>query len=165
MNADRSATASDGREQSLPPYRTIVVGTDGSATAQEAVRHAIAMARAHGAALHLVSAASGKKPGQLVREARSAPRDITHSINAYEDVEEMLQQIADRVRPHKVAVTCHAAINQRPADAILKVARQCKADLIVVGNRGMTGLGRALGSVPNTISHSASCNVAIIRTT
>ena len=53
-----------------------------------------------------------------------------------------------------------------PADAILDVAEEQKADLIVVGNKGMTGAKRfLLGSVPNKISHHAPCSVMIIRTT
>jgi nucleotide-binding universal stress UspA family protein len=53
-----------------------------------------------------------------------------------------------------------------PADAILDVAEEQKADLIVVGNKGMTGAKRfLLGSVPNKVSHHAPCSVMIIRTT
>ncbi len=53
-----------------------------------------------------------------------------------------------------------------PADAILEVAEQTDADLIVVGNKGMTGARRfLLGSVPNKISHHAPCSVYIVRTT
>jgi len=53
-----------------------------------------------------------------------------------------------------------------PADAILDVAEEKNADLIVVGNKGMTGAKRfLLGSVPNKVSHHAPCSVMIIRTT
>ncbi len=53
-----------------------------------------------------------------------------------------------------------------PADAILKVAEDVEADLIVVGNKGMTGARRfLLGSVPNKVSHHAPCSVFIARTT
>ena len=52
-----------------------------------------------------------------------------------------------------------------PADAILDVAEEQGADLIVVGNKGMTGARRfLLGSVPNRVSHHAPCSVLIIRT-
>ena len=51
-----------------------------------------------------------------------------------------------------------------PADAILDVAEERNADLIVVGNKGMTGAKRfLLGSVPNKVSHHAPCCVLIIR--
>jgi nucleotide-binding universal stress UspA family protein len=53
-----------------------------------------------------------------------------------------------------------------PADAILDVAEENNADLIVVGNKGMTGAKRfLLGSVPNKVSHHAPSSVMIIRTT
>jgi len=53
-----------------------------------------------------------------------------------------------------------------PADAILDVAEEVGADLIVVGNKGMTGARRfLLGSVPNKVSHHASTSVIIVRTT
>ena len=62
-----------------------------------------------------------------------------------------------------------AAVHARqgdPADAILDVAEETRADLIVVGNKGMTGAKRfLLGSVPNKVSHHAPCSVLIIRTT
>ena len=55
---------------------------------------------------------------------------------------------------------------RRPADAILDVAEERDADLIIVGNKGMTGAKRfLLGSVPNKVSHHAPCSVLIIRTT
>ena len=62
-------------------------------------------------------------------------------------------------------VTTHAREGD-PADAILDVAEEAKADVIVVGNKGMTGARRfLLGSVPNKISHHAPCSVYIVRTT
>lgn len=51
------------------------------------------------------------------------------------------------------------------ADAILDVAEEQGSDLIVVGNKGMTGATRFLvGSVPNKVSHHAPCSVLIVRT-
>ena len=64
---------------------------------------------------------------------------------------------------------CDVALFARqgdPADAILDVAEEQGADLIVVGNKGMTGAKRfLLGSVPNKVSHHAPCSVLIVRTT
>jgi nucleotide-binding universal stress UspA family protein len=63
-----------------------------------------------------------------------------------------------------VEAECHARKGD-PADALLQVAEENGADLIVVGNRGMTGAKRfLLGSVPNKVSHHASCSVLIVRT-
>ncbi|HYY06277.1 MAG TPA: universal stress protein, partial [Candidatus Limnocylindria bacterium] len=64
-----------------------------------------------------------------------------------------------------VSVSTHAREGD-PADALLDVAEETKADLLVVGNKGMTGAKRfLLGSVPNKVSHHAPCSVFIVRTT
>jgi nucleotide-binding universal stress UspA family protein len=51
-----------------------------------------------------------------------------------------------------------------PADALVRIADEQGAEMIVVGNRGMTGAKRALGSVPNRVSHHSGCNVLIVAT-
>ena len=56
-------------------------------------------------------------------------------------------------------------IDRDPADALLQVAREVDASTIVVGNKGMSGGRRLLGSVPNKVSHEAHCNVLIVATT
>ncbi len=56
-------------------------------------------------------------------------------------------------------------IDRDPADALLQVAREVDASTIVVGNKGMSGGRRLLGSVPNKVSHEARCNVLIVATT
>jgi nucleotide-binding universal stress UspA family protein len=149
----------------LPQYKTIVVGTDGSPTAQEAVRHAVALSRALGATLHVVSAAAGKPRGVVAREASGAPDDIAYAINPREDLDAMLEEITEDIRKFGVEVASHGELDVAPATAILDVAERTNADLIVVGNRGMTGLGRLLGSVPNAVAHHATCSVTIVRTT
>ena len=52
-----------------------------------------------------------------------------------------------------------------PADALMSVAADEEAEMIVVGNRGMSGARRMLGSVPNRVSHHARCGVLIVPTT
>ena len=53
-----------------------------------------------------------------------------------------------------------------PRTRFLDVAEEQGAELIVVGNKGMTGAKRfLLGSVPNKVSHHAPCSVLIVRTT
>jgi nucleotide-binding universal stress UspA family protein len=68
------------------------------------------------------------------------------------------------VRLRDVSVKTHTS-EEEPADALLSVASQVDAKLIVVGNRGMQGARRVLGSVPNKVAHHASCNVLIVATT
>ena len=86
-------------------------------------------------------------------------------VNHREDVDTTLEEAADNARGAGVDVMVFARQGD-PADAILDVAEETGADLIVVGNKGMTGAKRfLLGSVPNKISHHAPCSVLIIRTT
>jgi nucleotide-binding universal stress UspA family protein len=145
-------------------FRSIVVGTDGSETAARAVGQAIELARAHGASLELVCAYEPVPAARLRQEAREVPPDLQWAINPREDVDAVLREAAERARAAGVAVTVYAREGD-PADAILDVAEERGADLIVVGNKGMTGAKRfLLGSVPNKVSHHAPCSVLIIRT-
>jgi nucleotide-binding universal stress UspA family protein len=146
-------------------FRSIVVGTDGSETARKAVREAVELAKAVGAALDIVSAYEPVSGQRLREEARQAPEDLQWSINPREDVEGTLQEVAEEHQGAGVDITTFAREGD-PADAILDVAEERGADLIVVGNKGMTGAKRfLLGSVPNKVSHHAPCSVLIIRTT
>ena len=145
-------------------FRSIVVGTDGSDTARQAVREAVELAAALGASIELVSAYEPVAGQRLRDEAREAPRDLQWMINAREDVEATLREAAAAAEAAGVAVRTYAREGD-PADAILDVAEERGADLIVVGNKGMTGAKRfLLGSVPNKVSHHAPCSVLIIRT-
>jgi len=146
-------------------FKSIVVGTDGSDTAGEAVRQAAELAKAVGATLEIVSAYE-PVPAQRLREERmQAPEDVQWAINARSEVDTMLTEAAEPARQAGVAVNLYPRQGD-PADAILDVAEEQEADLIVVGNKGMTGAKRfLLGSVPNKVSHHAPCSVLIIRTT
>jgi nucleotide-binding universal stress UspA family protein len=116
-------------------FRSIVVGTDGSQTAQQAVDAAVELASLSGATLELVAA-----------------DDAT------------LDQAAERARAAGVEANPHAREGDA-ADAILDVAEELGADLIVVGSKGMTGAERfQLGPVPNRVTHHAPCAVMIVRT-
>lgn len=152
-------------------YTGIVVGTDGSPTAQAALAKAVGLAKAFGAQLHVVT---GFKPAmassaiaalnveamaaggtELLREAESAVAD---------HVEGMLNEIATSVERDGLSVKTHG-LGGDPAEMIIEVAERERADLIVVGNRGMSGAKRfILGSVPNKISHHAPCDVLIVHT-
>jgi nucleotide-binding universal stress UspA family protein len=143
----------------------MVVGTDGSDTAKEAVRQATDLARQLGATVHLVSAYEPVPEGRLREERHQVPDDMQWMVNPREDVSVTLSDAADALREQGVDVVTHAREGD-PADAILDVAEEQGADLIVVGNKGMTGAKRfLLGSVPNKVSHHAPCSVMIIRTT
>jgi nucleotide-binding universal stress UspA family protein len=146
-------------------FGSIVVGTDGSETATEAVRQATELANAVGATIHLVSAFEPVASQRLREERQEAPDDLQWAVNAREDVDAKLKEAAGQVKDGGVEVETYARQGD-PADAILDVAEEKNADLIVVGNKGMTGAKRfLLGSVPNKVSHHAPCSVMIIRTT
>jgi nucleotide-binding universal stress UspA family protein len=144
---------------------SIVVGTDGSDTAKDAVRQATELAKAVGARVHLVSAYEPVGEGRLREERQQIPDDLQWMVNPREDVDSTLKAAAEGVQDAGLEVAVYAREGD-PADAILDVAEEQSADLIVVGNKGMTGAKRfLLGSVPNKVSHHAPCSVMIIRTT
>jgi nucleotide-binding universal stress UspA family protein len=146
-------------------FRSIVVGTDGSETAGQAVQQAIDLAVAVGATIELVSAYEAVPARRLDEERRETPEDLQWAINPREDVDARLEQAAAIARQAGVTVTVHARQGDAP-DAILDIAEEQQADLIVVGNKGMTGAKRfMLGSVPNKVSHHAACSVLIVHTT
>jgi nucleotide-binding universal stress UspA family protein len=145
-------------------FSSIVVGTDGSETATRAVRQAVELAHAVGAKVELVSAYEPVPAQRMSEERRQAPEDLQWAINPREDVDATLEAAAVVAREVGVPVNLYARQGD-PADAILDVAEEVEADLIVVGNKGMTGAKRfLLGSVPNKVSHHAPCSVLIIRT-
>jgi nucleotide-binding universal stress UspA family protein len=146
-------------------FTRIVVGTDGSETAAEAVRRAVGLAKLAGAALSIVSAYEPVPKRRLEGEQQGAPADVQHEIGPREDVNLVLDAAAADARKEGIEVQTHP-VEDDPADAILNVAEETGADLIVVGNKGMTGARRfLLGSVPNNVSHHAPCSVMIVRTT
>ncbi len=145
-------------------FGSIVVGTDGSDTAQQAVRQAIDLAKSVGASLKIVSAYEPVTEGRLRGETRDVPKDVEWSVNAREDVEGTLKEAAEEAKEGGIDAQTFARQGD-PADAILDVAEEENGDLIIVGNKGMTGAKRfLLGSVPNKVSHHAPCSVLIIRT-
>jgi nucleotide-binding universal stress UspA family protein len=134
----------------------IVVGTDGSDTAKRAVAEAARLAKALDADLHVVSAY------EPLRGARSTGGESTGPLpDAI--VDSTLAQAEAVVRLSEVPVHTHA-VRKEPADALIDVAGDVGATMIVVGNQGMHGAKRVLGSVPNSVSHKARCNVLIVAT-
>ena len=149
----------------MPLFTRIVVGTDGSETALEAVRQAVELAALSGATMDVVSAYEPVPKRRSDAEQLGAPDDIKHEFGPREDVNFALDAAVAIAHEKGVEVTPHAEDGD-PADAILRVAEKREADLIVVGNKGMTGARRfLLGSVPNKVSHHAPCSVIIVRTT
>jgi nucleotide-binding universal stress UspA family protein len=146
-------------------FERIVVGTDGSETAAEAVKTAVELAKLTGAKLEIVSAYEPVPQSRLRDESEGISGDVSHAVNPREDVQFVLDRAAAVAKQAKVDVVTHPREGD-PADAILDVAEENHADLVMVGNKGMTGARRfLLGSVPNKISHHAPCDVWIVKTT
>jgi nucleotide-binding universal stress UspA family protein len=146
-------------------FNTIVVGTDGSETAAQAVRQAVDMASALGAKLELVTAYAPVTEQRLRAERRDTPADVRWATNPRQEAEASLADAAEEAEAAGVDVSTRARQGE-PADAIIEVAEERNADLVIVGNKGMTGAKRfLLGSVPNKVSHHAPCSVLIVRTT
>jgi nucleotide-binding universal stress UspA family protein len=147
-------------------FASILVGTDGSDTARTALRQAIALAGQSGARLQIVSAyepVSGHRPRNRQIEV---PKDLEWMVNPRGEVLAVLQAAQDEASRAGVGEVETFARQGDAADAILDVAEEQHSDLIVVGNKGMTGAKRfLLGSVPNRVSHHAPCSVLIVRTT
>jgi 3-phenylpropionate/trans-cinnamate dioxygenase ferredoxin reductase component len=136
--ATRQATAS-GPPDARRPYQRILAATDGSPTANEAARKAFELGMVHGATVELVHVGD-PVVGQIRLETTS------------------------RARPDGVDVQL-VALEGEPAEAITDYAEEAGADLIVVGNKGMSGARRfLLGSVPNRVAHFSPTDVLIART-
>jgi nucleotide-binding universal stress UspA family protein len=140
-------------------FENIVVGTDGSATAEVALRQAAELAKTNGAVLHVVSAYRPRAPqtvGSPGEQWLVVPEDRLEAV---------LEEAASLGRIYGVKVEVHGSKGD-PASAIVRVAKDVGADVVVIGNKGMQGAKRfILGSVPNKVAHSAPCAVLIIKTT
>jgi nucleotide-binding universal stress UspA family protein len=145
-------------------FSSIVVGTDGSSRARQAVASAAELARTHGAKLHLVRAFRPTLQAAAVAagDAMMALAPTT-DMEIQAQVEEDLERLAAEIERDGVAVQVYACPQSAPS-AIISVAAHQDADLIVIGSKGMHGARRVLGSVPNSIAHQATCAVMIVPT-
>jgi len=140
---------------------SIVVGTDGSDTAKQAVDEAIRLAKALGAELHIVSGYSPVR-GANVAGAPEAAAKVWAPLPDSE-VKTILEEAGAAARIAGSPAEVHA-LEMDGGDALLEIAEKVDASLIVVGSQGMHGGRRLLGSVPNKVSHQARCNVLIVAT-
>nr|WP_255669371.1 universal stress protein [Aeromicrobium duanguangcaii] len=137
-------------------YKNILVGVDGSDSAQRAAEVAAGLASATGATLHIVTA---------VDEKAGAPSDLPegmHPLSPGERAEAIARQVAESLS-YEGTVQASPAPG-KPADALVQVAKEIDADLIVVGNRRVQGISRLLGSVATDVAHHAPCDVYIVKT-
>ena len=138
---------------------TVAVGTDGSATASEAVNAAAEIAERFNAKLVLLSAS--QKAAQPVALGGQSV-ELQWASNPDARVREMLDRTEQDLRDRHIE--CTTMIDEGdPADVLTRLAEECGADLLVIGNRGMHR--RVLGSVPNSVTHKAPCSVYVVKTT
>jgi nucleotide-binding universal stress UspA family protein len=139
---------------------TVAVGTDGSATAGDAVKAAAEMARRYEARLVLLSAYSDS--GAAPRDLSGSSREIQWSFSPVARLTEQLAQAAEELR--REGLDCSTMMEEGdPADVLVRLAERCRADVLVIGNKGMQR--RVLGSVPNSVTHKAGCSVLVVKTT
>ena len=141
-------------------YKVIVVGTDGSDRAGIAVRAAMALAKVSGAELHAVNVVH---PSVGIGFADSrAQQDQVNTMR--EEAEAIRSQLLTDAEAEGLSLKVHNPGGDA-AKALLGTAENISADLVVVGNRGMSGMKRfAQGSVPNTVAHNCHCDVLIVDT-
>ena len=135
-------------------FKKILVGSDGSDSASRAVERAVELAEAAGAELLVVHVHRPSSAGQYPAEG------------PYPELERgkvILREAEDR---YGARVKLTTGLRQGDASSgLLDVAEEEGVDLVVVGNKGMAGAKRFLGSVPNRVSHHAPCDVWIVHTT
>ncbi|MEA2363160.1 MAG: hypothetical protein QOD71_2305 [Thermoleophilaceae bacterium] len=143
-------------------FKSIVVGTNGTETADIALSRAVDLARLTGATLHVVSA---YEPAPAhVGGSRPPAEAAEWAISPHFKVDAVLDRAAAIAQGGGVEIEVHGPKGDA-ASAILTVAEREDADLIVLGCKGMQGARRVLGSVPNKVSHRASCDLLIVQTT
>jgi nucleotide-binding universal stress UspA family protein len=148
-------------------YQVIVVGTDGSETAGVALRQAVTLAKLSGATLHVVHAHQPLSASRASMGA-SAGLQTVDVVGINDGLAADSSQICDRAASMAAREGVSVETHSRPSDAataLIDVAEEVGADLLVIGNRGMSGARRfILGSVPNKVSHHCPCSLLIVDT-
>lgn len=155
----RATPSNEQRLDTQAPLRSIVIGTDGSPSAEAAVRRGAEVARGSGARVHLVTAYPDiPSYRETIRSSAKA-----EAIDLREVADGVLARAARELEAEGVEVEMHAREGD-PADVIIRVAEEKDAELIVVGSRGLTGLQRfLLGSVSSKLSHHAPTSLMVVR--
>jgi nucleotide-binding universal stress UspA family protein len=139
---------------------TVAVGTDGSATASKALEAAVEIAQRFDAKLVVLSAFQGSD--DRPRGVHRGSEELQWEFDNDARVREMLSRTEQELRQRKI--DCTTLVDEGdPAEVLVRLAEECGADLLVIGNRGMHR--RVLGSVPNTVTHKATCSVYVVKTT
>jgi nucleotide-binding universal stress UspA family protein len=142
---------------------TVAVGTDGSETAGRAMEAAFELAERFGATIVVLSAYAGQPRGSGMPRLSSGPSpDVGWASGEAEQVERILAAAEESATER--GLQCSSAMAEGdPGDVLVELAERHGADVLVVGSKGMHR--RVLGSVPNTVTHRATCSVYVVKTT
>jgi nucleotide-binding universal stress UspA family protein len=148
----------------MADYKTIVVGTDGSETSLRAVDKAAALAAESGARLIVASAYSTQRRNPAAPDP-DQPRGDAYRTAGDAPVYDLLHDAAARAKQAGARDVVERAIEGVPADALVALAEEVKADLLVVGSVGMNSMvGRLVGSVPRLVRRHSSTEVLVVDT-
>jgi nucleotide-binding universal stress UspA family protein len=143
-------------------YRTVVVGTDGSDSSLRAVDRAGAIA---GVDATLIIA-TAYLPHHENARAADVLKEESYKVSGTAPIYEILHDARDRARAAGAKNIEERPVVGAPVDALVHLAEEVNADLLVVGNVGLNTIaGRLLGSVPANVSRRAKIDVLIVHTT
>ncbi|GFG75694.1 universal stress protein [Mycobacterium botniense] len=146
----------------MDAYRTVVVGTDGSDSSLRAVDRAGNIA---GANAKLVIA-TAYLPQPEDSRAADVLKDESYKVSGTAPIYAILREARDRAKAAGATDIEERPIAGAPVDALVDLAEEVKADLLVVGNVGLSTIaGRLLGSVPANVARRAKTDVLIVHTT
>lgn len=149
----------------MSAYRTVVVGTDGSESSLRAVEKAAAIAGDAGAKLIIACAYYPADPKD-VGKAADALKDEAYQITGSAPTYDILRRARERAHGAGVTEVDERAVVGAPVESLLELVDESKADLLVIGNRGLNTLtGRLLGSVPSDAARKSTSDVLIVHTT
>ena len=148
----------------MPAYRTIVVGTDGSDTSLAAVDRAAEVAADSGAELHIVCAYTPASRDDTA-SAEDALKDEAYLVVGWTPAEETLRTAEERAVAAGAPKVRTLAVDGAPVDVLRRAVEDARAELLVVGNKGLNTLsGRLLGSVPSDVARRSGVDVLIVHT-
>ncbi|WP_319454304.1 MULTISPECIES: universal stress protein [unclassified Mycobacterium] len=143
-------------------YQTVVVGTDGSDSSLRAVERAATIAAGSGAKLVVATAYFPQSEDQ---RAADVLKDEGYKMSGNAPIYAILREAKDRAHSAGAQNVEEKAIVGAPVDALVDLAEEVKADLLVVGNVGLSTIaGRLLGSVPANVARRSKSDVLIVHT-
>ena len=146
----------------MSAYQTVVVGTDGSDSSLRAVERAAKIA---GDDARLIIA-SAYLPHPDDARAADVLRDESYKVTGTAPIYDILHTAKELAHNAGAKNVEDRAVVGAPVDALVSLAEDTQADLLVVGNVGLSTIaGRLLGSVPANVSRRAKVDVLIVHTT